>query len=63
MLLPTMFLLYCRWLSDAGQNVEMLLQSNPAPLNHAVFNNHEEIVCLLLEKDALGTRLYRARKQ
>ena len=33
----------------------MLLQSNPAPLNHAVFNNHEEIVCLLLEKEALGS--------
>mmetsp|Transcript_13127 Transcript_13127/g.43046 ORF Transcript_13127/g.43046 Transcript_13127/m.43046 type:complete len:806 (+) Transcript_13127:47-2464(+) len=43
------------WLAEAGHEVSSLLQANPAPLNHAVFNNNEEIVCLLLEKDALGS--------
>jgi len=43
------------WLADAGPNAAALLQTNPVPLSHAVFNNHEAIVCLLLEKDALGS--------
>lgn len=44
-----------KWLAENALDAGKLLQANPAPLNHAVFNNHEEIVCLLLERDALGT--------